>query len=310
MIFESERIETLCYIFPWSGFSIEGGTRRLIAAYFVLKSLFFPLFCSASLLELFPNFSSVSCTTVIQTKPGNLLTVLDSIDEHHFTWVQAFTVKYGNEASYFISDHLLLKNLLRTLLGSISLSYFLYELHSSEQNPKLCRALLICRARYSALKLSYIWTFILYHCVFNFQLKNLTEFVHLVQEGVELAQLLRVNLSFTNHLQNKTKWERNKIYLREMWKNLGPIICGPDPDAQPKKKVIDHMYDYRCRTKACKTRAMRLMLYLLLHNPKIAYSPNGTAADEIIKKVTWLNIRLLLFSLRASSHKLCSWGYS
>nr|XP_058969338.1 ATP-binding cassette sub-family A member 2-like [Pocillopora verrucosa] len=115
-------------------------------------------------------------------------------------------------------------------------------------------------------------------------LKNLTEFVHLVQEGVELAQLLRVNLSFTNHLQNKTKWERNKIYLREMWKNLGPIICGPDPDAQPKKKVIDHMYDYRCRTKACKTRAMRLMLYLLLHNPKIAYSPNGTAADEIIKK--------------------------
>ena len=195
-------------------------------------------------------------------------------------------------------------------LGSISLSYFLYELHPSEQNPKLCRALLVCRARYSALKLSYMGTFILYHCVFNFQLKNLTEFVHLVQEGVELAQLLRVNLSFTNHLQNKTKWERNKIYLREMWKNLGPIICGPDPDAQPKKKVIDHMYDYRCRTKACKTRAMRLMLYLLLHNPKIAYSPNGTAADEIIKKVTWLNIRLLLFSLRASSHKLCSWGYS
>ena len=117
-------------------------------------------------------------------------------------------------------------------------------------------------------------------------MKNLTEFVHLVQEGMELAQLLRVNLSFTHHLQNKTKWERNKIYLREMWKNLGPIICGPDPEAQPKKKVIDHMYDYRCRTTACKTRAMRLMLYLLLHNPKIVYSPNGTAADEIIKKVT------------------------
>ena len=50
-------------------------------------------------------------------------------------------------------------------LGSISLSYFLYELHPSEQNPKLCRALLICRARYSALKLSCMGTFILYHCV-------------------------------------------------------------------------------------------------------------------------------------------------
>ncbi|XP_020626914.1 ATP-binding cassette sub-family A member 2-like isoform X2 [Orbicella faveolata] len=115
-------------------------------------------------------------------------------------------------------------------------------------------------------------------------LKNLTEFVHLVQKGVELAQLLRLNLSFTQHLENKTTWQRRKIYLREMWKNLGPIICGPDPDAQPKKKVIDHMYDYRCRTSGCRTRAMRLMLYLLLHNPKIAYSPNGTAADKVIEK--------------------------
>lgn len=103
---------------------------------------------------------------------------------------------------------------------------------------------------------------------------------------MELAQLLRLNLSFTEGLQNKSRWERRRIYLHEMWKNLGPIICGPDPAAQPSKKVVDHMYDYHCRTDACKTRAMRMMLYLLLHNPKILYSPNGTAADDIIKKVT------------------------
>ena len=30
--------------FPLAGFSIEGGTRLLIAAYFVFKSLFFALF--------------------------------------------------------------------------------------------------------------------------------------------------------------------------------------------------------------------------------------------------------------------------
>ena len=53
-----------------SGFSIEGGTRRLIAAYFVFKSLFFALFWHLWLC-----------------------------------W----------RASYFISDHLLFKNLLRTL---------------------------------------------------------------------------------------------------------------------------------------------------------------------------------------------------
>lgn len=113
----------------------------------------------------------------------------------------------------------------------------------------------------------------------------MTEFVRLVQEGMELARLLQVNLSFTEGLQNKSRDERNKIYFQEMWKNLGPIICGPDPKAQPSKKVVNHMYDYHCRTTACKTRAMRLMLYLLLHNPTILYSPNGTVADDIIKKV-------------------------
>lgn len=113
---------------------------------------------------------------------------------------------------------------------------------------------------------------------------NLTEFVHLAREGMELARLLRLNLSFTEGLQNKSRHERNKIYFHEMWKNVGPIICGPDPEEQPSQNVVNHMYDYDCRTTACKTRAMRLMIYLLLHNPTILYSPNGTAADDIIKK--------------------------
>lgn len=57
------------------------------------------------------------------------------------------------------------------------------------------------------------------------------------------------------------------------------------------------MYDYRCRTTACRTRTMRLMLYLLLHNPTILYSPNGTAADDIIKKVNVV-VRLLFSFLQ------------
>ena len=106
-----------------------------------------------------------------------------------------------------------------------------------------------------------------------------------MQEGLELARLLRLNLSSTEGLQNKSSEERNKIYFHEMWKNLGPIICGPDPEAQPSQRVVDHMYDYHCRTEGCKTRALRIMLYTLLHNPIILYSPNGTAADDVIKKV-------------------------
>ena len=35
---------------------------------------------------------------MIETKPGNLLMVLDSIDERHSTRVLAFTVKLGNES--------------------------------------------------------------------------------------------------------------------------------------------------------------------------------------------------------------------
>ena len=139
------------------------------------------------------------------------------------------------------------------------------------------------------------------HTLFSnyFQITNLTEFVHLAQEGMELARLLRLNLSFTEGLQNKSRHERNKIYFHEMWKNVGPIICGPDPEEQPSQNVVNHMYDYDCRTTACKTRAMRLMIYLLLHNPTILYSPNGTAADEIIKKVseTFWQIKYIIFIL-------------
>ena len=104
---------------------------------------------------------------------------------------------------------------------------------------------------------------------------------------MQIASLLRLNLSFTEGLQNKSQPERSKAYLEGMWKNLGPIICGPNPDEQPSKKLVDDMYDYDCRTEACKTRVMRLMLYLLLNNPEILYSPNGTAADKVIKKVKY-----------------------
>lgn len=63
-----------------AGFSIEGSTRRLIAAYFGIYSVYFvfkSLFFFSSLLELFPNYSSISYMTVIQTNLGNLFTVLD-----------------------------------------------------------------------------------------------------------------------------------------------------------------------------------------------------------------------------------------
>ena len=109
--------------------------------------------------------------------------------------------------------------------------------------------------------------------------------MHLVQKGLHLASLLRLNTSFMASLRNTSEWQHNKGFVKGMWKNLGPILCGPDPDAQPVK-TADHMYDYHCRTKACKTRALRLMFYMLTHNPKILYSPNGTAADDIIRKVS------------------------
>ena len=36
------------------------------------------------------------------------------------------------------------------------------------------------------------------------------------------------------------------------------------------------------------------MFYMLTHDPKILYSPNGTAADDIIKKVGAFQMSLFL----------------
>jgi hypothetical protein len=85
-------------------------------------------------------------------------------------------------------------------------------------------------------------------------------------------------------MQNKSENERKRAYVKGMWKNLGPILCGPAPEEQPDD-AVNHMFDFRCLTKSCKTRALRLMFYLLTHNPKILYAPNNTAADDVIKEV-------------------------
>ena len=53
------------------GFGIDW---YIIVAYFVFKSLFVSLFCFSSLLELFPNYSSVSYTTVIKQNWETCLT--------------------------------------------------------------------------------------------------------------------------------------------------------------------------------------------------------------------------------------------
>lgn len=116
------------------------------------------------------------------------------------------------------------------------------------------------------------------------QLKNLSEFVEILQRGSHLASLLHLNVSFADGLANMTDKQRKMAYMQGMWKNLGPILCGPDPDQQPTD-ALDHMYEVRCVTGSCKSRALRFMLYILTRGPKILYSSNGTMADLIIKKV-------------------------
>ncbi|XP_048586908.1 ATP-binding cassette sub-family A member 2 isoform X2 [Nematostella vectensis] len=113
-------------------------------------------------------------------------------------------------------------------------------------------------------------------------IRSMSTFVQLVQKGQHMASLLKLNMSFAEGLDNMTKSARNKAYIQGMWKNLGPVLCGSDPDEQPDR-VVKHMFDYRCLTKSCQTRALRLMFYLLTHNPKILYAPNNTAADDVIK---------------------------
>ena len=122
--------------------------------------------------------------------------------------------------------------------------------------------------------------------------------MELLQRGSHLASLLHLDMSFTHGLANMTEKDRKMAYMRGMWNNLGPILCGPDPNQQPKK-AIDHMYDARCVTSSCKTRALRFMLYILTRGPKILYSSNGTMADLIIKKVRY-RVRVNLYLNRAA----------
>jgi len=117
-----------------------------------------------------------------------------------------------------------------------------------------------------------------------FKVRNISSFVELVQKGYHLASLLQLNMSFAEGLQNKSAYEQRTAYIRGMWGNLGPILCGPSPKKQ-QERVIRHMFDFRCVTRSCQTRALRLMFYLLTHNPKILYTPNNTAADDVIKEV-------------------------
>lgn len=120
--------------------------------------------------------------------------------------------------------------------------------------------------------------------------------MEILQRGAHLASLLHLNMSFADGLANMTDKQKKMTYMQGMWKNLGPILCGSDPDEQPKE-ALNHMYDIHCVTRTCKTRALRFMLYILTRGPKILYSSNGTMADMIIKKVfnSKLNFTIICF---------------
>ena len=138
-----------------SGFSFADGTgdwsplaEGFVAVNFVYKLLVFSFFhfffVYTALAWVISGLLFRFFTTVMQSKPENLLPVLAAIEERHFIRVQAFTVKHGYEAVfqngghavqkefavagllwplglcwrafYFISDHLLLKIILGTEL--------------------------------------------------------------------------------------------------------------------------------------------------------------------------------------------------
>lgn len=58
------------------------------------------------------------------------------------------------------------------------------------------------------------------------------------------------------------------------------MLCGPDPTFYEKDSCPESIY-----THFSNSQALITMLYIMTNNPIIAYSPKGTEADAVVKRV-------------------------
>ena len=125
---------------------------------------------------------------------------------------------------------------------------------------------------------------------FFFQLTKLSNFEEAVILLSKLSKDLHLNLSEILTRRNESRPKQTIQNVDDLWTVLSPLLCGTqrgksssngkDTGSKKKGSLPELLHGGSDATKA-----LRIMLYVLSNDPMILYSPNGTDADKVIRKV-------------------------
>lgn len=107
-----------------------------------------------------------------------------------------------------------------------------------------------------------------------------------------LADDLKLNTSKLSHPVNYSRPRRIQENANEMWDALSPVLCGHGSEEDEENtnegggsSIIPELLEGGGES----THALKIMLYMLTHDPMILYAPNGTEADEVVRRVRFPN---------------------
>lgn len=102
----------------------------------------------------------------------------------------------------------------------------------------------------------------------------------------KLAKDLHLNLTKVDSRKNKSRPHQLRLNANDMWNVLAPVLCGTQRNSknEEERKETGNSIPEMLDGVGEPTRALKVMLYTLTHDPMILYSPNGTAADEVMNK--------------------------
>ena len=118
------------------------------------------------------------------------------------------------------------------------------------------------------------------------QLQSLGEVEQLIHKYTMIAHDLNFNISQITLVANASHSEKLMTHAKVMWRTLGPIICGSSHG-----KEAGHEHEERndfILEGGSSVTALKFALYVLTNDPKILYAPNGTEADQVISKVSYV----------------------
>lgn len=87
-------------------------------------------------------------------------------------------------------------------------------------------------------------------------------------------------------ITNASRSQKLMMHAKMVWRTLGPLICGSsnghevDNGHRENREFI--------LEGASSMDALKFAFYVLTSDPKVLYAPNGTEADKIISKVSYI----------------------